>query len=186
LITLYLTEVLLNLILGTFTLLKKELMTNVLNDKLGFSKNPFSKFSAEEEVEFHNEIFYEPTFYQTLLDDLKSGTSRFILGQRGHGKSSIIHKLKNDLEQSQVLTVIIDRFDDISLVDNKIELLNLILQEFVTKYVLFLNKNQCYLKKLDEEDKDALCLLIKLFFQPLTKTEYETRFDNIKKIKLVY
>lgn len=158
-------------------------MTNKLNTNLGFSKNPFSKFSAEEEIEFHNEIFYEPTFYQTLLDDLKSGTSRFILGQRGHGKSSIIHKLKNDLEKSQILTIIIDRFDEISLTDNKIELLNLILQEFVTKYTLFLNKNKFYLKKLNDEDKEILCLLIKLFFKPLTKSEYESRFDNIKKIK---
>lgn len=158
-------------------------MTNKLNTNLGFSKNPFSKFSAEEEIEFHNEIFYEPTFYQTLLDDLKSGTSRFILGQRGHGKSSIIHKLKTDLEKSQILTIIIDRFDEISLTDNKIELLNLILQEFVTKYVFFLDKNKAYLKKLNNEDKDVLCLLIKLFFQPLTTTEYESRYDNIKKIK---
>ena len=164
-------------------------MTNKLNTNLGFEKNPFSKFSAEEEIEFHNEIFYEPTFYQTLLDDLKSGTSRFILGQRGDGKSSIIHKLKNDLEKSQVLTIIIDRFDEISLTDNKIELLNLILKEFVTKYVIFLNKNKAYLKKLDDEDKEAITLLIKLFFKPLTKTEYETRYDNIKKNKnqkLVY
>ncbi len=158
-------------------------MTNNLNDRLGFLKNPFSKFSAEEEIEFHSEIFYEPTFYQTLLDDLKSGTSRFILGQRGHGKSSIIHKLKTDLEKAQILTIIIDRFDEISLTDNKIEVLNLILQEFVTKYVLFLDKNKVYLKKLNKEDKEGLCLLIKLFFKPLTKTEYETRFDNIKKIK---
>lgn len=158
-------------------------MTNKLNSNLGFDKNPFSKFSAEEEIEFHNEIFYEPTFYQTLLDDLKFGTSRFILGQRGHGKSSIIHKLKSDLENSQVLTIIIDRFDEISLTDNKIELLNLILQEFVTKYVVFLDKNNVYLKKLNSEDREILCLLIKLFFQPLTKTEYETKYDNIKKIK---
>jgi hypothetical protein len=158
-------------------------MTNKLNTNLGFTKNPFSKFSAEEEIEFHNEIFYEPTFYQTLFDDLKSGTSRFILGQRGHGKSSIIHKLKNDLEKTQVLTIIIDRFDEISLTENKVELLNLILQEFVTKYVLFLDKNKAYLKKLNKEDKEALSLLIKLFFRPLTKSEYETRYNNIKKIK---
>ena len=158
-------------------------MTNILNSNLGFAKNPFSKFSAEEEIEFHNEIFYEPTFYQTLLDDLKSGTSRFILGQRGHGKSSIIHKLKNDLEKSQVLTIIIDRFDEISLTENKIELLNLILKEFVTKYVIFLNKNPVYLKKLNKEDKEAISLLVRLFFKPLTKTEYETRYDTIKKIK---
>lgn len=158
-------------------------MTNKLNSSMGFLKNPFSKFSAEEEIEFHNEIFFEPTFYQTLLDDLKSGTSRFILGQRGHGKSSIIHKLKTDLDKAQILTIIIDRFDEISLTDNKIELLNLILQEFVTKYVLFLDKNKDYLKKLKKEDKEVLCLLIKLFFQPLTRTEYENRYDNIKKIK---
>tara|TARA_R110002049_G_scaffold189156_1_gene357574 strand:- start:245 stop:1741 length:1497 start_codon:yes stop_codon:yes gene_type:complete len=158
-------------------------MTNKLNSNLGLLKNPFSKFSAEEEIEFHNEIFYEPTFYQTLLDDLKSGTSRFILGQRGHGKSSIIHKLKNDLENSQILTIIIDRFDEISLENNKIELLNLILQEFVTKYTLFLNKNKVYLKKLNNEDKEVLCLLIKLFFKPLTKSEYEERYENLKKIK---
>lgn len=53
----------------------------------------------------------------------------------------------------------------------------------MTKYVLFLDKNKVYLKTLNKEDKEALCLLIKLFFQPLTKTEYETRFDNIKSIK---
>ena len=166
-----------------YLIAKKKKMTHKLNHTLGFSKNPFSKFSAEEEIEFHNEIFYEPTFYQTLLDDLRSGTSRFILGQRGHGKSSIIHKLKNDLEKSQILTIIIDRFDEISLTDNKVELLNLILQEFVTKYTLFLNKNKVYLKKLNDEDKEILCLLIKLFFKPLTKSEYDSRFDNLKKIK---
>ncbi|WP_233901675.1 hypothetical protein, partial [Tenacibaculum piscium] len=158
-------------------------MTNKLNENLGFLKNPFSKFSAEEELEFNNQIFYEPTFYQTLLDDLKSGTSRFILGQRGHGKSSIIHKLKSDLEKSQILTIIIDRFDEISLTNNKVELLNLILQEFVTKYVIFLSKNRTYLKKLNNQDKEELSLLIKLFFKPLTTTEYENRFDEIKKIK---
>ncbi|WP_010182032.1 P-loop ATPase, Sll1717 family [Aquimarina agarilytica] len=158
-------------------------MTNKLNTNLGFLKNPFSKFSAEEELEFNNEIFYEPTFYQTLLDDLKSGTSRFILGQRGHGKSSIIHKLKEDLEHSQILTIIIDRFDEISLTNNKVELLNLILQEFVTKYVIFLSKNRTYLQKLNNQDKEELSLLIKLFFKPLTTTEYENRYNDIKKIK---
>lgn len=158
-------------------------MTNKLNTNYGFLKNPFSKFSAEEELEFNNEIFYEPTFYQTLLDDLKSGTSRFILGQRGHGKSSIIHKLKGNLEDSQILTIIIDRFDEISLTNNKVELLNLILQEFVTKYVIFLSKNRTYLKKLNNQDKEELSLLIKLFFKPLTTTEYENRYDEIKKIK---
>lgn len=156
---------------------------NLLNTNLGFSKNPFSKFSAEEEIAFHKEIFYEPTFYQTLLDDLKSGTSRFILGQRGHGKSSIIHQLKSDLEDSQILTVIIDRFDDIGLDNNKIELLNLILRELVTKYVIFLDKNKSYLKKLNKENKELLGLFIRLFFNSITKTDYANKYEIVKKTK---
>ncbi len=159
-------------------------MKNTLNEKMGFNKNPFSKFSAEEELDFLSQIFYPPLFYKTLLDDLKSGTSRFILGQRGHGKSSIIYELKSDLEKDKVLTIIIDRFDDIALTNNKIPLLNLILTEFVTKFVLFLDKNKYILKKLDTEDKESLGLLIKLFFKPLTRVEYENRYENIKKVKV--
>lgn len=67
--------------------------------------------------------------------------------------------------------------------NNKIELLNLILQEFVTKYVIFLSKNKFYLKHLDEEEKDALSLLIKLFFKTLTKTEYLNKYDKISPVK---
>lgn len=158
-------------------------MTNDLNKNLGFYKNPFSKFSAEEEYDFSNEIFYEPTFYNTLLDDLKSGTSRFILGQRGHGKSSIIHKLKYDLDKSKIMTVIIDRFDDISISDNKIELLNLILEKLVEKFVLFLDRNRVYLYGFSKEDKEILALMIKLFFKPLTKTEYINKYDSVKNVK---
>ncbi|OIQ33064.1 MAG: hypothetical protein BM555_04735, partial [Crocinitomix sp. MedPE-SWsnd] len=158
-------------------------MTDRINQLLGFNKNPFSKFSAEEELEFHNEIFYRPKFYDTLLDDLKSGTSRFILGQRGHGKSSIIHKLKADLDKQDIFTVIIDRFDDISLTENKIELLNLVLVEYVSKLGIYLNKNKAEVKKLSKEDKEILCLLFKLFFKTLTHNEYVKIYDSVKKFK---
>ena len=64
-----------------------------LDDNLGLSKNPFSKRSSEQELDFLEEIFYEPNYYKTLMDVLSTGDSRFIIGQRGHGKSSIINKL---------------------------------------------------------------------------------------------
>lgn len=158
-------------------------MNNILDKNIGFIKNPFSKFSAEEEKDFHSEIFYPPIFYSTLLDDLRTGTSRFILGQRGHGKSSIIHKLKEDLEKDNVLTIIIDRFDEISLTNNKIEILNLILTEFVTKYVIFIEKNKHIVKKLNINEKEELSLLIKLFFKPLTNLEFKRKYNTIQKVE---
>lgn len=159
-------------------------MTNKLNKGLEFNKNPFSKLSAEEELEFHNEIFYKPKFYDTLLNDLKAGTSRFILGQRGHGKSSIIHKLKSDLEKQDVFTLVIDRFDNISLEKNKIELLNLVLTEFTSKLAIFLSKNNHLVEKLNTNDKEMICLMIKLFFKPLTQSEYTECYNSVKKVKL--
>jgi hypothetical protein len=158
-------------------------MTNKLNEGLNFNKNPFSKLSAEEELDFHNEIFYKPNFYDTLIDDLKSGTSRFILGQRGHGKSSIIHKLRDDLSKDDIFTVVIDRFDDISLEKNKIELLNLILSEFTSNLAIFLTKNKHLIKRLTKNEKETLGLLLKLFFKPITHSEYLDCYNTVKKVK---
>lgn len=85
-----------------------------LDDNLGFTKNPFSKRSSEQELDFLENIFYEPNYYKTLLSDLSGGDSRFIIGQRGHGKSSVINKLVEDLEREPKSFVIkIDRFETI-------------------------------------------------------------------------
>ncbi len=51
-----------------------------LYQQLGFSDNPFSTFSAEEEKSFLNDIYLNPLFFETLKSDLIKGHSRFILG----------------------------------------------------------------------------------------------------------
>jgi putative ribosome biogenesis GTPase RsgA len=99
-----------------------------LDSNLGFTKNPFSKKSSEQELEFLDKIFYEPNYYNTLLNDLSNGDSRFIIGQRGHGKSSIINKLQEDLDEKNNLTIKIDRFDDIPIKDNENALITLIIK----------------------------------------------------------
>ncbi|MGB0917811.1 MAG: P-loop ATPase, Sll1717 family [Flavobacteriales bacterium] len=159
-------------------------MISAKNQSLGFKKNPFSKFSAEEELEFHEEIFYQPLFYETLLDDLETGTSRFILGQRGHGKSSVIHKLKIDLQQRRIFTIVVDRFDDVAIEKNKIELLNLVLSEFVAKLVVVIDKNQHLLDLLEEDEKKFLCLLLKLFFKPIAHTEYLKAYNHVENVNV--
>lgn len=106
-----------------------------LNDSLGFERNPFSKKSSEQELQFLNKIFYQPNYYPTLMDTLSNGDSRFIIGQRGHGKSSIINKLFEDLEKDYVFTIKVDRFDSIPIKKNEIALIRLILTELVTKIV---------------------------------------------------
>ena len=53
------------------------------------SNHPFAQYSAEEESDIEA-IYYKQQYYQELLDLTKNGVSRFILGQRGQGKSATI------------------------------------------------------------------------------------------------
>lgn len=62
------------------------------------SRPPFAQYSAEEELDLEA-IYFEQQNYQELLELTKSGVSRFILGQRGQGKSATIHHLITDLRK---------------------------------------------------------------------------------------
>lgn len=154
-----------------------------LETSLKLSKNPFSKKSSEQELQFLTEIFYKPNYYETLKDVLSNGDSRFIIGQRGHGKTSIINKLCKDLDKIGVFTINIDRFDSIPIKKNETALIKLILSTCVTKIAIFLNKNPHKLKALDNVEKEKLALFISVFFDPLTRTEYDKIYNSVKKIK---
>ena len=156
-----------------------------LDDSLGLIKNPFSKRSSEQETEIFSNIFFEPNYYKTLLNDLSSGDSRFIIGQRGHGKSAIINKLMEDLEQSKDLFVIkIDRFETIPIKRNETAFLKLILKSLITKQAIFIDKNKHLIKKLDKFDKEKIAFFIRLFFRTLSQSEYTSIYDNLQKVEL--
>lgn len=152
--------------------------------QFGFIKNPFSKYSAEEELEQLSSLFFEPNYYRTLVDDLMNGSSRFILGQRGHGKSTLIHYLKNDLEKNQVFTIIIDKFDGIPVNNNEKELLELIIKGIIKKLAIYLIKNKIDFKGLTKNDKEKIVIYINLFFDTISKKEYEDIYNKIDKIKI--
>lgn len=156
-----------------------------LDENLGFRQNPFSKKSAEQELDVLENIFYEPNYYQALMQTLSNGDSRFIIGQRGHGKTAVINKLVEDLERKHDLFVIkIDRFDTIPTKRNETAFLKLILKESVTKLGIFLVKNNHLIKKIDASEKEKLALLIRFFFKTLSKKEYTDTYDHLHKVKI--
>ena len=44
-----------------------------------FRSNPFAQYSAEEEKNILEDIFYEPKYYRSLLSILSMNSSRFLL-----------------------------------------------------------------------------------------------------------
>lgn len=154
-----------------------------VNDCLSLTKNPFSKKSSEQEITFLNEIFFEPNYYYTLKDDLYNGDSRFIIGQRGFGKSSIINKLYQDLSKNNVLTILIDRYDEIPIRKNETALLKLILKQITRKLTVFLYANKKAKKNLSPIEIEKLALIIRMFFESLSEKEHLEIYNNIDSIK---
>nr|MBP6456631.1 hypothetical protein [Chitinophagaceae bacterium] len=154
-----------------------------LYQSLGLNQNPFSKFSAEEELEYLKDIYVTPKYFNSLFSDLKSGSSRFIIGSRGSGKTALMHQLKTNLDNSNVFVLFIDNFDGIPTKENEKHLIFNIIQKIVTDFCIIISQNPKSIKKLNEFEKEKLSFFIEQFFKTLSRKEYEDRNDKVKKFK---
>lgn len=154
-----------------------------LYESLGFFQNPFSTFSAEEELKYLNDIFNPPRYYNSLYTDLKNGSSRFIFGERGSGKTTLMYKLKEELFDKDVFSVLIDEYDDIPIKKNARQLLLKIAKILVIHYSIYLLKNPRLVKSLDKYDKEKLAFIINNFFVTLSKNEFNKIYNTVTRYK---
>lgn len=148
-----------------------------------FNENPFAQFSAEEEQEIIDTIFYEPPYYSSLVSTLTKNSSRFLLGQRGDGKSFIIYKLFNDLSQKRTLPILITRYDDIPLTNNENHFLYTILYNLTIEISKQLLKNPQKKRKLTRYQKGQFATILKLFYTTDFCNEFIDTAKSIKQIK---
>ncbi|WP_140486247.1 ATP-binding protein [Flavobacterium sp. GSA192] len=156
---------------------------NELYQSLGLKNNLFSKFSAEEEEEYLNDIYVQPKYFNSLYSNLKGASSRFIIGSRGSGKTALILQLKKSLEENNVYTFLLDNFENIPNKDNERHFILEIIQGITSDFSLTLSKNPKLLKNLDKFEKEKLSFIIQEFFKTLSKREYLERNDKIKRFK---
>lgn len=157
---------------------------NELYSSLGFQEHPFARFSAEEENAYLNKIYIMPQYYPTIVSDICAGTSRFIFGARGIGKSALLYTLISDLEKKNILPIFIDDYSEIPVQNNERELLVLILQKLTTYFGVLLLKNKESLRKLNKEGKEILGIAIQTFFVTLSKRQFEELYDKTSHIKV--
>lgn len=152
-------------------------------ESLGFKQHPFTKYSAEEEADYLSEIFIHPRYFTSLLNDLKTGASRFILGERGSGKSALIFELHKKLSEQKIFSVIVDNYDNIPLIDNDRHLLYLIIRNTLKSYVAHIFKNKLLVKKLNKNDKEILAIIVRDFFSSISKRQFEDIYNKVTKYK---
>ncbi|MFZ3591363.1 P-loop ATPase, Sll1717 family [Bacillus sp. DJP31] len=156
---------------------------NELYRNLGFNDNPFSRFSAEEERDYLNDIFQNPKYFQTILTDIKEGRTRFIVGERGIGKSALMFRLKEELENENVLTLLIDRFDNFNLENNEKDFLIEVIKQLVNFLSILTFTDKSTIKKLTKYEKEKLAFFISEFFDTLSQSELERIYNNTTKYK---
>lgn len=146
------------------------------------SDNPFARFSAEEEEDLRS-IFIKPRYYDTLKSNARQGNSRILVGQRGLGKSATIHMLFEDLKTNGTLPLLITRYEDIPLSNNKGYFLYKIVQSLTKRIAEHLYKNRKDTKLLSKEQKGRLSYLVEMFYDEEIAEDYLKRAQVIKKKK---
>lgn len=144
-----------------------------LHYALGLKKNPFSNFSAEQEIDYLDEVYYRPKYFQPLFADIKNGHTRFIMGARGVGKTALLIKLKKQLDRNNVFSIIIDDYEGIPIENNSKYFLDSSIRKIITAYCYTVIKSPILLKNLNKGEKERLTFFIENFFNPITKKEFE-------------
>lgn len=154
-----------------------------LFENMGFEKNPFSKFSAEDERYYLKEIYEVPRFYRTLLDEIVEGNSRYLLGERGVGKSALMFYLMEDLKKKNIYSILIDEYDGIPVKHNGRELLTLVEKNVITKLGIELLCDKSKIKKINKDEREKLAFLINIFFKNLSKSKVKELYEEVSATK---
>ena len=156
---------------------------NELYKSLGFTKNPFTKFSAEEEKGYLSDIYLKPRYYNSIFSDLLDGSSRHLIGFRGSGKTALILELKKDLNKKNAFTIIVDNYDGIPINNNKAKFLEKVIKEIMLNFVVSIGQTPSLIRKLNKYEKEKLSFFIGEFFQTLSRQEYEAVYNKVTKYK---
>lgn len=145
------------------------------------STPPFAQYSAEEEIDIEA-IYYEQQNYHELLELTKSGVSRFVLGQRGQGKSATIHHLINDLRRGAVLPILITRYDGFPEKGNESYYLYSMIQGIVFAIAQHLYQFPNSVKNLSETQRNEIGVLIEAFYDQLLADDFLGKSKTIKRV----
>lgn len=154
-----------------------------LYKSLGFFTNPYSKFSAEDELDYLGDIFLPPKHFDVLYNDLLNGNTRIIIGDRGSGKSALMYRLKSKIENNSSFPILIDSFDKIPIKENQKEMLHQAISVLITDFSLFLLTSKSRIKKLDKFDKEKLSNLVSAFYISLSSEEFKHKINKLTQYK---
>jgi hypothetical protein len=144
--------------------------------QMGFQKYPFRDRTAEKED--ISDLFIAPPDYSVLKDTYDSGETAIISGNRGVGKTIILLKIKAD--SPKTIVSYIGNYESVHLTDNLLDFYSLILQNTISKTLIYLSNHKNALNKLSKDDKVFLSFLIMKYADSLTNNGLASKIENVQ------
>lgn len=148
-------------------------------EKLGFTKYPFSTFTSENEKSEIEHIFVKPDIQHPLETAFNQGASLIISGDRGTGKTALLHEISKNRDDKK-LVVNIENYETLNKNYTKTELYKFLISRFSEEAIPYIAKHDRLGLKLSKDDKLLLSYLVKHHLQNFSKIRIEERLKEIQ------
>lgn len=156
---------------------------NIMAKLFNIEGSPFARTSAEDERSYLHEVFYKQQYYDELVDMAEASASRFILGQRGQGKSATLLHLFEDMKRMNLLPVLIDGYENFPLSKNENYFLYVMIQKLTFDLAEICLNDSKKKKKLNSTQEKQLALYIEIFYDPDVAAHCVEQASNIVSIR---
>lgn len=146
---------------------------------------PFARLSAEEERSYLKEIFFKQRYYDSLVNLAEASASRFILGQRGIGKSATILHLFEDMKELHLMPILIDQYDEFPERNNKNYFLYAMIVRLIFELAECLLNDKSLNKRLNTTQRNQLGLYIEMFYDPVTASHCIECAESISSVRRI-
>lgn len=144
---------------------------------MGIVKYPFREKTAEKENS--EKLFIKPLNYSLLEDMYANGETIIINGNRGTGKTMLLKDLRLK-DKSDKIGVFLSKYEGISCEENLNDFYSLILKNIVPQLLSVLILDRKNLKKLSQDNKMLLSLLIYKYGDTLSNSQLMDKLGDVQ------
>lgn len=148
--------------------------------KFGLKDYPFNVFTAENEIDYAQDIFVHPQNYDAIKDSFDGNRSIIIRGNRGTGKTALLNDLKQSISISEHVSCTIDDYSILSMQPTTAEYYNLIIVNIVAALFNKLFEEKDRLKRLSKEEKLFVSFLLQKYTNQITQAELIRKIEKIQ------
>lgn len=146
----------------------------------GLKDYPFNVFTAENEIDYAQDIFVHPQNYDAIKDSFDGNRSIIIRGNRGTGKTALLNDLKQSICGSEHVSCTIDDYSNLSIQPTTAEYYNLIIFNIVSALFNKLFEEKYRLKHLNKEEKLFVSFLLQKYTNQITRAELIRKIEKIQ------